>query len=124
MIFTPEQIAALRTLVQVWSGKRFVLIGASALSCTMDMRWRETRDLDAALAVTFDRYPAGLDKTPGWSRHPKREQTWIAPRGVHVDVIPIGSKRDKATILTWPESGLGMSLVGLRLAFAHAIIIK
>jgi predicted nucleotidyltransferase len=123
MIFSPEEIGALRTLVRVWSMERFVLIGASALRCTLGMRWRVTYDLDSALAVSFDRYPAGLDKEPGWSRHPRREHTWIAPGDVEVDVIPIGEVGKPAASVTWPESGLEMTLTGIHIAFEHATTV-
>lgn len=123
MIFSPEEIGALRTLVRVWSMDRFVLIGASALRCTLGMRWRVTHDLDSALAVNLDRYPAGLDRVPGWSRHPHREHTWIAPGDVEVDVIPIGDVGKPAAKVIWPVSGFEMALTGLHIAFEHATTV-
>lgn len=90
----------------------------------MDMRWRETRDLDLALAVTLDRYPAGLEREAGWSRDPRREERWIAPDGVYVDVIPAGDERTHPPVLKWPESGLQMNLAGMRLAFELGVTIE
>ncbi len=124
MTFSPEQVSALRALARTWSTERFVLIGASALGCHMEMRWRETRDLGLALAVALDRYPAGLEAEPGWARHPTFEQRWIGPGGVYVDVIPAGDEPPQPPVLTWPESGLQMSLTGLRLAFELGVPIE
>ncbi len=124
MIFSREQVGALRTLGRIWSAERFVLIGASALGCLVGSRWRETHDLDLVLAVGLDGYPAGLEKETGWTQHPKREQTWIAPGDVQIDVIPSGGALSESTVLKWPRSGFEMSLVGLRLAFDHAVTIE
>ncbi len=124
MIFTPEQASAMRTLARVWSTERFVLIGASALACQRMMGWRQTRDLDLVLAVSFENYPAGLEKEPGWSRDPKREHRWIGPGGVYIDVIPAESQSGEEAILRWPESGSEMNLVGFRLAFEQATSIE
>lgn len=123
MNISPEEIDALRTLIRVWSIDRFVVIGASALRCSLGLRWRVTYDLDAALAVSLARYPAGLDEVPGWSRHPQREQTWIGPGDVQVDVIPIGEAGDAEHSLTWPATGFEMTLTGLHLAFEQATTI-
>jgi predicted nucleotidyltransferase len=124
MNFRAPEIEALRTLVRVWAGERFVLIGASALRCTLGMRWPETYDLDAALAVSLERYPAGLDRAPGWSRHPNREHTWIAPGKAEVNVIPIGDVGRPAASVTWPLSGFEMLLTGLHLAFEHCVTLE
>ena len=124
MIFSPEQVSALRTLSRIWPAERFVLIGAAALGCLMRSRWRETHDLDLILAVTLGEYPAGLEKEPGWTRHPRLEQTWIAPGDVLFDIIPTGGDPNAAAILKWPQSGFETSLVGLRLAFDHAVTIE
>ncbi len=124
MIFSPDQVGALRTLVRIWSSERFVLIGASALACFMDMRWRETHDLDLALAVTLDRYPAGLEAEPGWSRHPTIEQRWMAPGGVYIDVIPAGGGPTDTPVLRWPGSGFQMNLAGMHLALELGVMIE
>jgi predicted nucleotidyltransferase len=88
------------------------------------MKWRETRDLDLALAVMLDRYPAGLEAEPGWSRHPTLEQRWIALGGVYVDIIPTGDERTHPPVLTWPVSGFQMNLAGMRLAFELGVTIE
>lgn len=123
-MFSPGQMRALRTLGHIWSAERFVLIGASALRYWMGSRFRETQDLDLALAVTVEGYSAGLEKESEWSRHPKREQTWIAPGNVQIDVIPLGDDPNPATVLRWPQSGFEMSLAGMRLAFKFSVAIE
>jgi predicted nucleotidyltransferase len=124
MIFNPEQVDAMRTLARIWSAERFVLIGASALGCFLEMSWRQTRDLDLALAVGVDKYPAGLETESGWSRHPTLEQRWIAPGAVYLDIIPVGDEQPNPPLLIWPKSGFQMSLLGMRLAFELGVRIE
>ena len=45
---TEEQVQALRELIGLWKPEGFVLIGASALGCFLELRWRKTQDLDLA----------------------------------------------------------------------------
>jgi hypothetical protein len=47
--FTNEQVAALKTMQRMWPKERIVLIGASALGHFIDMRWRQTYDLDFSM---------------------------------------------------------------------------
>ena len=119
--FTPEQIDVLQSLVRLWSPERFALVGASALGCFMDMRWRKTQDLDLSLAASLEEYPARLDLLPGWSPDPRFEHRWLAPSGVKVDVIPAGPELLKRGEFTWPRSGRRMSLLGFRLTFERAV---
>jgi hypothetical protein len=77
--FTPAQIAALRDLHEIWARHQLALIGASALQCFPGAASRRTQDLDLILAVEPGGYPAGLDRLPGWERHPKMEQRWFSP---------------------------------------------
>jgi predicted nucleotidyltransferase len=118
--FTSHQIQALRVLSDLWGPNDVVLIGASALGCYIDMRWRKTNDLDLLLSVSIDEYTAGLGEIPGWTRHPKQEHEWSSPQGIRVDIIPGGPGLLEAGELVWPESGFRMSLVGFRLVFEHA----
>jgi predicted nucleotidyltransferase len=90
----------------------------------MDMRWRQTQNLDLSLAASLEEYPARLDTLPGWSRDPGFEYRWLAPFGVKVDVIPAGSELLKPGELTWPRSGQRMSLLGFRLAFERAVSVR
>jgi predicted nucleotidyltransferase len=123
-MFTADQVSALQTLIRIWSVNRFVLIGASAMRWHIGERSRTTQDIDLILGVSLQRYPAGLQTEPGWSRHPKREHTWIAPGDVYVDVLPVGAGNGDLKALTWPESGSQMNIAGLRLALEEAETIE
>ncbi len=48
---TAQQVEALKTLLQIWPEERIVLIGAAALGCFLDMRWRQTYDLDLSVGT-------------------------------------------------------------------------
>lgn len=118
--FTSDQVQALRDLDTLWGRESIVLVGASALGCSIDMNWRETRDLDISVAITIDDYPGGLSDLPGWKPNPTLEHEWFSPRGVRIDVLPSAAEHLRAGSITWPKSGLRMSLIGIRLAFLHA----
>ncbi len=119
--FTAAQVEALRHLVRLWSPERFAVIGASALACFMDMRWRKTHDLDLALAASLADFSSRLDSLPGWAPDPQIEHRWLAPGDVRVDVIPARSEALQRGELIWPKSGRRMSLLGFRLAFEHSL---
>jgi hypothetical protein len=42
--FAPTQLEVLKSVQQIWSKEQIVLIGASALGCFLDMRWRQTAE--------------------------------------------------------------------------------
>jgi hypothetical protein len=90
MPFAPFQIEALHQLGRLWPPERCVLIGASALGCFMEMRWRQTFDLDLSLAASFDECANLLRSLPGWSLDPQVEHRWLAAGGSQIDVIPAG----------------------------------
>lgn len=117
--FSFHQIAALRTLSALWPDKDWCLIGASALACHLDMRWRQTADLDLLLDVDLDVFPAGLEKQVGWTRHPTKDHEWQGPGQVRVDVLPAGIDVLSEGQIIW-NSGHRMSLLGARLAMEHA----
>jgi len=116
---TPQQVAALREIVELWAETPFVLIGASALGCWVDMHWRQTHDLDLSVACDMAAFPAGLDKLAGWKRASGREHSWTSAAGVRFDVLPAGRALLRQGYVEWPAGGR-MSLVGFRLAFEHA----
>lgn len=82
-IFSHDQVATLADLVDLWSTDRFVLIGATALACHIDMTWRATDDLDLNLLSTADDYPAGLDSRSGWSRASRSPHRALAAQRQH-----------------------------------------
>jgi len=77
--FTPGQVAALKKLRELWPDTPFVLVGASALGCFLDFRWRVTNDIDISVSIELDELPAGLNRLPGWSADPRAEHRWLAP---------------------------------------------
>jgi len=117
--FTPGQTAALRKLRELWPDTPFVLVGASALGCFLDFRWRATNDIDISVSIEVDGLPAGLDRLPGWSADPHAEHRWLAPEDVKVDILPASQNLRRAGTLRWPRSGNEMSL-GQRLPFEQA----
>jgi hypothetical protein len=44
-----------------------------------EMRWRQTTDVDLALAIELRDFPGALPERPGWKRHPKTVTT-TSPR--------------------------------------------
>ena len=122
--FDEAQVRVLRSLSVLWVDRMFVLIGASALACHLNMRWRTTRDIDLLLAVAWAEFPAGLEGLPGWSRHPKREHEWLAPGNVHLDLLPAGPDLVARGTMVWPESGAEMTLTGCGLALKHHRLLQ
>jgi hypothetical protein len=120
MPFSARQIDVLRQLTYLWTPERFVLIGAAALGCFLDMRWRGTADLDLTLAISLEEF---LDERliPGWRRDRWMEHRWYAPSGEIVDIIPAGSDLLRKGAVEWPRTGHRMSLLGLRLAFERGV---
>jgi predicted nucleotidyltransferase len=119
MSLSEGQLAALSELEQLWPDAEAVVIGATALGCYYDMSWRHTTDVDLVVALTVDVLPA-LASRPGWSRHPKREYEFTSPGGARVDLIPASPDLLRAGRLQW-LNGTVMSLVGMDLAFNHAV---
>jgi predicted nucleotidyltransferase len=118
--FTPEQAAVLRSLRGIWPEEQFVVVGATALGCHIDLEWRTTRDLDVTITADIEQCRATLALLPGWIRHEHLEHDWIAPGGVRVDVIPASAAALASGRIDWP-SGHTMSAVGLRAAFEDNI---
>ena len=117
---TRDQAEALRRLADLWRDTRFCLIGASALACQIDLP-RKTGDLDMSVSVSLDELAAAMAGLKGWRRHPSREHEWLSPTGIKVDVLPAGPALLAAGEIVWPESGVRMNLVGMRLALERAV---
>ena len=81
---------------------------------------RQTNDVDITLAADFANYPNGPESLLGWTRDPKFEPRWFSPTGVKVDIVPSGIGERE---ITWPKSGMTMSVVGMRLAIAKKVYI-
>jgi hypothetical protein len=54
--------AVLRDLQTIWTPERFIVIGAAAIACHLDFRWRTTVDLDCACAVTTGSFVAEVHR--------------------------------------------------------------
>ena len=119
MSLTAGQLAAIRDIQQLWPEAKVVVIGAAALGFHFDMSWRRTADVDLALTLTLDALP-NLSRQGGWRQHPKREHEFTSPDGARLDLIPAGPQLLQAGGLQWRDGGV-MSLVGLDLAFKHAV---
>jgi predicted nucleotidyltransferase len=117
LTFSAAQQEALRQLGALWSDRQFVMVGAAAIGCHLDMRWRATADLDLSVAAEIDEYPLGLDGLAGWTRQ-GGEHAWRSPRGVRIDVLPVGPRVLADGVLRWPRSGDAMSVVGYRHVFS------
>lgn len=117
---SPQQISALRELATVWKDLDFCVIGATALKCQTALP-RQTNDVDISLAVDFAKYPNGPESLLGWRRDPNFEPRWFSPDGVKVDIVPSGMGERE---ITWPKSGVTMSVVGMQLAISSRIHVE
>lgn len=118
--FTPAQAAVLRDLRTIWAEDELVVIGATAIGCHLDFRWRRTQDLDLTIATAIEAARKGLESLPGWTPHPRILHEWTGPSEVKVDVVPANAAALELGRIEWPD-GSAMSAVGLRAAFADAI---
>jgi predicted nucleotidyltransferase len=122
--FLPDEIEVLRALVRTWPNAKMVVLGAAALRCSIPMSWRTTEDLDLAVAASIEDATAALSFLPGWSSDPRQEQRWRTPSGIAVDIVPASDDALARGHIEWPRSGFRMSLLGMRLAFEHAMALS
>lgn len=118
--FTPAQAAALRDLRKIWAEEEFIVIGATAIGCHLDFRWRKTQDLDLTIATGIEDCRRALEALPGWALQPRVLHAWIAPADVKVDILPASAAAFELGRIEWPD-GHTMSAIGLRAAFADPI---
>ncbi len=121
--FTPAQREALLELRREWTERRIVLIGASALACQIEMRWRRTNDIDLTIVAEQKELAADLTSL-GWKRDARLEQRWMSPQGVLVDALPASHADIAAGKLVFAESGHVMNLAGFDLALAHHVPVS
>ena len=88
---TTEQVAVVQQLRRIWSEEEFVVVGATAIGCHLEFRWRQTHDFDLCIAAGVEECRRALTALPGWTRHEKVAHAWTAPGGVRVDVVPAGA---------------------------------
>ncbi|HEY6559265.1 MAG TPA: nucleotidyl transferase AbiEii/AbiGii toxin family protein [Polyangiaceae bacterium] len=119
MSLSAAQVAALRELDEQWPEAKNVIIGATALGFYYEMRWRQTADVDLALAIELRDFPGALPERPGWKRHPKKQHEFRSPQGVKIDILPAGPGLLDAGQIAWSGEQV-MSLAGMDLAFRYA----
>ncbi len=122
--FLPDEVEAFRALVRTWPNAKMVVLGAAALRCAMPKSWRTTEDLDLTVAASIEDATAALSLLPGSSSDPRQEQRWRTPAGIAVDIVPASDEALMRGYVEWPRSGVRMSLLGMRLAFEHAVAIR
>lgn len=124
MIPLPARHATvLRELQTIWPPEKFIVIGAAAIACHLDFRWRTTVDLDLSVATTPEDFAKDLQRL-GWQREKGAQQRWIASDGSYVDVLPAPPSLVRKGEFTWPDGSARLSLVGFRLAFADAVPLE
>ena len=118
MGLTEPQRAALRALVAACPGRPIALVGACALGCNLDLRWRYTEDLDLALGVEIEELAALLKGRAEWRHDARLEHRWWFGE-LKLDLLPVPPSSPRATTLRWPGSETEMNLAGLDLALQH-----
>lgn len=119
--FNDAQVRSLEAVVNAWGQQRVVLVGAGAVQCHMEMTWRVTADVDIVVGVDLAEFQDLLDGIPGWQRNPRLEHRIVSPWNIKVDVVPAGPSLRAAGKVVWPQSQQEMQLVGMDLAFKHAV---
>jgi predicted nucleotidyltransferase len=124
-VFTPDQMADLMAINEICAEPEavLVLIGAMSLIVSMNDIGRFTRDVDLTVALDLDGFALLTDRltAAGWTRVPRLEHRWIAPRKTIVDLLPAGPKLRSAGSIEWPLSQFAMSLAGFDHVFANAV---
>lgn len=124
-VFTRDQMADLVAINEICGQLEaaLVLIGAMSLIVSMDDIGRFTRDVDLTVALDLDEFALLTDRltTAGWTRVPRLEHRWIAPRKTIVDLLPAGPKLRSAGCIEWPLSQFAMSLAGFDHVFVKAV---
>lgn len=116
---TQRQAQALAAVRAAWPDSEMVLIGALALGQHISLAYRDTNDVDLAVAVPIEDFPGPMTSMKGWTRDTKLEHRFFSPLGQMVDILPADEALLTKGHLDWP-SGHRMSLIGFDLAFAHS----
>jgi hypothetical protein len=119
--FNDAQVRSLESLLNAWGQERVVLVGAGAVQCHMEMTWRVTADVDIVVGVDLAEFHDLLEGISGWQLNPRLEHRIVSPWNIKVDVVPAGPSLRAAGKVVWPRSQHEMQLVGMDLAFKHAV---
>jgi predicted nucleotidyltransferase len=127
-VLTAEQAEDLLSLQQAITelGVDLVVIGAVAYRASVSGTQRYTEDIDVALALDIDNFGVLEAEliSRGWERDSSREQRWRGARKSRMDILPAGPKSRAVGQLTWPRSGMVMSLAGFDYVFECAVEIE
>ena len=121
--FTPEQRATMLDLRRACSGRTIVLIGASALGCWLEMRWRRTNDLDLTVVADQGELREML-RARSWEPDSRHEQRWVSPHGVTVDLLPASAANLARGEILFSQSGRTMNLAGFDLAIKQNVLLE
>jgi predicted nucleotidyltransferase len=121
----PEQIEALQELqrVSLQLGIDIIVIGAIAFRVWLPDIYRQTEDVDVAIALdleAFETFATPLS-TKGWGPDARWEQRWQTAIGARVDILPIGVRARQERKIRWPRTETVMRLVGWDYAFRDAV---
>jgi predicted nucleotidyltransferase len=125
IVLLPEQVDALHELrrVSLDLGTDIVVVGAIALRVWLPDIYRQTEDVDVAIALDLDALGAftGLLAASGWRPDTRQEQRWHSVIGARVDILPIGLRARRERKVEWPRAETVMRLVGWDYAFMEAV---
>jgi predicted nucleotidyltransferase len=124
-LLSREQAADFASLQRVVAnlGSDLVVVGAMAYRAFFPDSTRHTEDVGVAIAMELDdlaRVESAL-AAGGWTRDANQDQRWRGPSSARMDILPAGPSLRAAGHLTWPRSGMVMSLTGFDYAFEHAV---
>jgi predicted nucleotidyltransferase len=106
-------------------GIELVVIGAVAYRVFIPEQ-RYTQDIDLVVALDLDEFGT-LEQAlmmAGWMQDRNEEQRWFGKHGTRVDLLPAGKTLREARTITWPKSGMKMSLIGFGHVFQDSVEIQ
>jgi predicted nucleotidyltransferase len=115
-----DDLACLRAIAEEFN-TQFVIIGAAALECFIDLE-SFTMDVDLVVALDLEDFALFAEdlQTKGWIKDSRKEHRWHGPNGSLSDLLPAGPRLQEAGRLVWPVSEFEISLVGFRHVFTQA----
>jgi len=123
--FTRRHVRAVRSVQAIWPRTRLVVVGGLAVEHHTRMPWRTTKDIDFALGIEVEDVPGPLDEAEDWECDPQgNEHCRLFEGGLMVDFLPVGPNAAAKTQITWPDSGLTMTVTGFDLAFEHQTVVE
>jgi predicted nucleotidyltransferase len=121
----PEQVDALYELrrVSLDLSIDIVVVGAIALRVWLPDIYRQTEDVDVAVALDLHALDTFITRllTNGWRPDARWEQRWHSTLGARVDILPIGLRALRERKIEWPRAETVMRLVGWDYAFKDAV---